>query len=120
MDSALACTGTNETHTGLWCRNLKERDHFEVLVLYDRIILNLFSEKYDGTTWTARIWLRIGKSGIIVNTVMNLIGHECESDFLSRGENSSFSRNVSNGGSQSVSQSVGQSIRQSVRQSVFQ
>jgi hypothetical protein len=39
MGWALACIGTTEMHTGLWRRNLKEKDHFEVLVVYDRIIL---------------------------------------------------------------------------------
>jgi hypothetical protein len=37
--------GTTEIHTGLWCRNLKEREHFEIIVVYHRIILKLFSEK---------------------------------------------------------------------------
>ena len=67
----MAFIATTEMHTGLWCRNLKERDHFEVLVVYDRIILKLFSEKYDGITWTAMIWLRISKSWILVNMVMS-------------------------------------------------
>jgi hypothetical protein len=53
MGWVLVCVATTETHTGLWCRNLKERDHFEVLVVYDRIILKLFSEKYDSITRTA-------------------------------------------------------------------
>jgi len=41
MGWALACIGTTEMHTGLWYRNLQERDNFEVLVVYDRIILTL-------------------------------------------------------------------------------
>jgi len=33
MGWALVSIGTTEMHTGLWCRNLKGRYHFEVLRL---------------------------------------------------------------------------------------
>jgi hypothetical protein len=39
MGWALAYISTTEMHTALWYRNLQERDNFEVLVVYDRIIL---------------------------------------------------------------------------------
>jgi hypothetical protein len=34
-----------EMHTGFWCENLKERDHFEYLRVEGRIILNWLLKK---------------------------------------------------------------------------
>jgi hypothetical protein len=39
---------TGQGHTGFWCKNLKERDHFEDLGVDRRIILQWIFKKWDG------------------------------------------------------------------------
>jgi hypothetical protein len=57
-----------EVYTGLWLENLRERVHLKDPDVNGRIILKWKSRKWDGSSWTELIWLRIEK---LVNAVMN-------------------------------------------------
>jgi hypothetical protein len=54
--------GRGEVHTGLWCGDLKERDHMDNLGVDGRIILKGIFKKWDGAR-TGFIWLRLGTRG---------------------------------------------------------
>jgi hypothetical protein len=54
--------GRRGEHTGFWWESPKEKDHYENLDLYGRILLRLIIEKSYGVVWTGFIWLRIGSS----------------------------------------------------------
>jgi hypothetical protein len=57
---------TGQLHTGLWWRNLRERDHLEDPGIDGRIILKLIFSKSGGEAWTGLIRLRIGTgSGLL-------------------------------------------------------
>jgi hypothetical protein len=47
-------------HTGFWWAGLRERDHFEVLGVYGRIILKWMLNYWSGEVWTGLIYLRMG------------------------------------------------------------
>jgi hypothetical protein len=49
-----------EMHTGLWCGNLKERDHFEDPGIDRRIIFRWIFRKWDAEVWTGLIWFWTG------------------------------------------------------------
>jgi len=49
--------------TGVWWRNLRERDHFEDPGVDERIISRWIFRKWDVGAWTRWIWLRIGTDG---------------------------------------------------------
>jgi hypothetical protein len=49
-------------HTGFWCGNLREGDHFEDAGVDVRIILKWSFKRSDGAL-TGSIWLRIGARG---------------------------------------------------------
>jgi hypothetical protein len=53
---------TGKAHTGCWWGGLRERDHFEDLGVYGRIILKLSFKKWD-EAWTELVCLRIGTGG---------------------------------------------------------
>jgi hypothetical protein len=55
-------SGTGEAYTGIWWRNLSEKDHLEDPGVEGRIILRLIFWKWDGG-WIGLIWLRIGTDG---------------------------------------------------------
>jgi len=46
-------------HTGIWLRNLGERDHLEDPGVDRRIILRWISRKWNVGVWTGSSWLRI-------------------------------------------------------------
>jgi hypothetical protein len=50
--------GDGRDHSGFWWGRLREADHLENLGVDGRIF-----KKWDGGTWTALIWLRIGSGG---------------------------------------------------------
>jgi len=52
-----------EVHTGVWWRNLRERDHFKDPGIGGRIILRLIFMKWNGGPWTGLFWFRIGTGG---------------------------------------------------------
>jgi hypothetical protein len=52
-----------EVCTVSWWENLKQINHKEDQGVYERIILKIILEKYDGGMWTGLIWLRIETSG---------------------------------------------------------
>jgi hypothetical protein len=57
---------TGEMNTGIWWRDLRERDSFEDLDIDGWIISQRIFKKWDGEAWTGLIWLRIGRaSGIL-------------------------------------------------------
>ena len=59
-----ACsTYGREEYTGLWWRNLRERDNLEDSGVDGRIILTWIFRKWDVGVWTGLIWLRIGTGG---------------------------------------------------------
>jgi hypothetical protein len=51
-----------QMHTEFWWVSLKEKDHFEDLDIYGRIILKLVL-KTDRRIWITFIWLVIGING---------------------------------------------------------
>jgi hypothetical protein len=55
-----------EVHTGFWCGDLREGDHWEDPGVDGRIILKWIFKKWDGGAWTGLIWLRIGTGGGIL------------------------------------------------------
>jgi len=63
---------TGVEHTGLWWRNLSERDHFEYQNVDGRIILRWIFRKWDRCT----DWIDLDPDGdgwcALVNAVMNL------------------------------------------------
>ena len=54
---------TGEMHTGFWCGDLRERDHFEDPGIDGRIIFRWIFRKWDVGAWTGLIWLRIQVGG---------------------------------------------------------
>ena len=52
-----------DMHTGFWCGNLRERDHWSDQGLDGRIILRWIFRKWDVGAWTGSSWLRIGAGG---------------------------------------------------------
>jgi len=56
-------SGTGETCTGIWWRNLREKDHLEDPGVEGRIILSVIFWKWDGV-WIELISLRIGVDGV--------------------------------------------------------
>jgi len=54
---------TGEVHTGIWCGDLREIDHFEDPGVDGRIIFRCIFRKWDVGSWTRLIWLRIGVGG---------------------------------------------------------
>jgi len=55
--------GGEEVYTGIWLRNLRERDHLEETGLDVGIILRWILRKWDVGTWTGSSWLRKGTGG---------------------------------------------------------
>ena len=49
-------------HTGIWWRNVKHREHLD-LVVGGRIILGCVSREYDGRACTGLIWVGTQTSG---------------------------------------------------------
>jgi hypothetical protein len=49
-------------HTGFWCGDLKERDHYEYLSVDGRKILNWILKKWFGRARSGLIWFLIGKN----------------------------------------------------------
>ena len=54
--------GRDEEYTGVYGRNLRERDHLEDPLIDGRIILKLIFKK-SVQTWTGLIWFRMGTGG---------------------------------------------------------
>jgi hypothetical protein len=52
-----------ETFTGIWWENLRERDHREEPVVDGRIILRWIFRKWNVGVWTRLSWLRIETVG---------------------------------------------------------
>ena len=50
-------------HTGVWWRNLRERDYLKDPGIDGRIISTLIFIKWDGGPWTELFWFRIGMAG---------------------------------------------------------
>ena len=55
--------GRGEACRGVWCGNLKERDHLAGPGVDGRIILRWIFRKLDVRVWTGSSWLRIGTGG---------------------------------------------------------
>jgi hypothetical protein len=68
----VARKGRDEVHTGLWWRNLRERDNLEDPGVDGRIILKWIFEKWDG----GMDWIYLAQDRdrwrAVVNAVMNL------------------------------------------------
>jgi len=58
MGRQVAHIGRVEVNIGFWWGNLRERNHFEDLVLDGRIILKCIYKDWD-RSWTELIWLII-------------------------------------------------------------
>jgi len=58
-----ACMGRREAYTGIWCGNLRERDHLGDPGVDGRIVLRWILRKWDVGVWTGSSWLRIGTGG---------------------------------------------------------
>jgi hypothetical protein len=56
-----------EVHTGVWWRNLRERDHLEDPGIDGRIIRLIFM-KWDGGPWIGLFWFRIGTGSRLSST----------------------------------------------------
>jgi len=54
---------TGEVHTGFWCGDRREIDHFEDPGVDARIIFRWIFRKWDLRAWTGLIWLRTGVGG---------------------------------------------------------
>jgi hypothetical protein len=78
-----------EVYTGLWWENLRERDHLKDPDLGVRIILRWKYRKWNGSSRSELIWLRIEK---FVNAVMNLRVPQNGGNFLTKLELASFPR----------------------------
>jgi hypothetical protein len=52
-----------EMHAGLWCVDLRERDHLEGLDIDGRTILKLMFKKWDREAPKGFMWPRIGTGG---------------------------------------------------------
>ena len=50
-------------YTGFWWGDLRQRDNLEDVDFEGKIILKLFSKKWDGGAWTGLLRLRIGTVG---------------------------------------------------------
>jgi len=55
--------GREETYTGIWWGNLRERDCLGDPSVDERIILRWIFRKQDVGVWTGSTWLRTGTSG---------------------------------------------------------
>jgi len=54
---------TEEVLTGFWWGDLGKKDNLEGLDTNERIILKCIFRKWNGGSWAAMIWLRIGADG---------------------------------------------------------
>jgi len=59
----VARVGRGEAYTGIWWRNLRERDYLEDPGVDGRIILRWKFRKWNVGLWIGSIWLRIGTLG---------------------------------------------------------
>jgi hypothetical protein len=60
MSWHVAHIGVGEAGTGVWCRNLRERDHLDDYGVEGRILLRWIFRKWDVKAWTGSTWLKIG------------------------------------------------------------
>jgi hypothetical protein len=64
--------GRGQVHAGGWWRNVREREHSEVLIVNGKIILKCKFKKWDGSM----DWINVGKDRdrwrALVNAAMNL------------------------------------------------
>jgi len=63
MSGHVARVRRGDVYTGYRWGNLRERDRFEDLGLYGRIILKWILRKWGVRTWAGLMWLRIGTGG---------------------------------------------------------
>jgi hypothetical protein len=59
----VAHKGRGQVYTGLWWRNLREKEYLEDPGVDGKIILGWIFTRWNEVAWTGLIWLRIGTSG---------------------------------------------------------
>jgi len=60
MEEHIARMGRGEAYAGLWCGNLRERDHLRDPGVDGRVILKWIFREWDVGVWIGSSWLRVG------------------------------------------------------------